>query len=125
MQDRRPTRRRQCRIRKRMIFAISFMAFSFLFYQSALTFKQDQVASAVMTAHQSVAALPAPTDLPRQNANMNTHTQGVTETPLQGPAAVSLAFRINSSPELSARMRRIQRREEINVVPETLPEIVN
>lgn len=125
MQDRRPTRRRRRRIRKRMIFAITFMVFSVLFYQSAQTFKQDRIALATMTAPQSVAALPGPAGLPHPNTGTETGTPDVSAVPLQGPAAVGLAFRINSGPELNARLARIQRREEVIPVPAALPELVN
>ena len=125
MQDRRPTKRRQRRIRKRMIFAITFMAFSVVFYQSAQTFKQDRIASAIMTAPQSAAALPGPVGLPHRNTTTDTGTQDVSTVPLQGPVAAGLAFRINNGPELNARLARIQRREEIIAVPAALPQIVN
>ena len=125
MQDRRPTKRRQRRIRKRMIFAITFMAFSVVFYQSAQTFKQDRIASAIMTAPQSVAALPGPAGAPQPITGSKTSTEAGSTIPLQGPAAVGLAFRINSGPELNARLARSQRREEIIAVPAALPQIVN
>jgi len=108
-----------------MIFAITFMAFSVLFYQSAHTFKQDRIASAVMTAPQSVAALPGPVGLPHQNTRTEFGAQDVSSVPLQGPAAVGLAFRINNGPELNARLARIQQREEVIAVPAALPQIVN
>ena len=108
-----------------MIFAITFMAFSVLFCQSAQTFKHDRIASAMMTVPKSVVALPGPVGLPQPSTGTEPGTQDVSAAQLQGPAAVGLAFRISSGPELNARLARIQRREEIIPVPAALPELVN
>lgn len=87
------------------MFAFAFLGFSVLFYQSALTFKQDLIASATMTA-------PHPETVP-QTARYNgvaelALSDSIPPSPLQGPAAVGLAFRINSSPDLRAMVARLQ-----------------
>ena len=87
--------------------------------------RQTRLSSAIMTAPQTVAALPGPVGLPHRNTTTDTGTQDVSTVPLQGPVAADLAFRINNGPELNARLARIQRREEIIAVPAALPQIVN
>lgn len=105
MQDRRPTKRRQSRFRKRIVFALAFMGFSVLFYQSALTFEQDRIASATMTApyRQAVAQT-----APRNGTADLALSDSLSPPLLQGPAAVGLAFRINGGPDLRAQIARLQ-----------------
>jgi len=119
MQDRRPTRRKQRRFRKRILTGVAFLGFSVLFYQSAESFKQDQIASAAMAAPIATAmATAARTEsfqagilqanaavaVPRGRARglLSPHMA------FQGPAAVGLAFRINNGPELRAKVARFQ-----------------
>ena len=106
MQDRSPIKCRQRRIRKRIVFAVAFMGFSVLFYQSALTFKQDRIASATVTA-------PFPETFTQSASQKGVASLALADSisppPLQGPAAAGLAFRINSSPDLRAMVARLQR----------------
>lgn len=102
------------------MFALAFMGFSVLFYQSALTFKQDRIALAAMMA-------PGPQSAP-QGSDALRALAGSERPPLQGPAAVGLAFRINSGPDLRATIARLGQngayQTAIAVDSRPLPEII-
>ena len=102
MQDRRPIKRRQRRFRKRVLFAMAFAGFSVLFYQSALTFKQDRIAAAVMTAPHHDSLPHGAGAVSAATVGSDSKTVPYAAAPLQGPVAVGLAFRINGTPGLDA-----------------------
>ena len=110
MQDRRPIKRRQRRFRKRILFAMAFAGFSVLFHQSALTFKQDRIAAAVMTAPHHDSLPHGAGAVSAATVGSDSKTVPYAAAPLQGPVAVGLAFRINRTPGLDAAGARIQRR---------------
>jgi hypothetical protein len=114
MQERRHTRRMRHRLRKRILFAFAFLGFSAVFYESAQTFQQDQIASTAVT---SLAGAPTPisTIVPSKPVT-------AVEPPQQGPVAVGLAFRINGDPGLRDRYAHI--RSLNSGAPVTLPELV-
>ena len=114
MQERRHTRRMRHRLRKRILFAFAFLGFSAVFYESALTFQQDQIASTSVTAVAQMPALVSSVAPPKPETAL--------EPPLQGPVAVGLAFRINGDPGLRDRYAHIR---SLNTgEPVTLPELV-
>ena len=102
MQDRRPIKRRQRRFRKRILFAMAFAGFSVLFHQSALTFKQDRIAAAVMTAPHHDSLPHGAGAVSAATVGSDSKTVPYAAAPLQGPVAVGLAFRINRTPGLDA-----------------------
>ncbi len=117
MQDRRPIKRRQRRFRKRVLFAMAFAGFSVLFYQSALTFKQDRIAAAVMTAPHHDSLPHGAGAVSAATVGSDSKTVPYAAAPLQGPVAVGLAFRINGTPGLDAVGARIQRRDARDGAP--------
>lgn len=121
MQERRHTRRMRHRIRKRVVFAMAFLGFSTLFYQSIRSFEQDQAAALhyAPPAFDAIAlktpgsAFEPPSDTSRISGR----------TALQGPVAIGLAFRIDGNPELHAQLARLRDRD--NLEPVLLPELVS
>lgn len=114
MQERRHTRRMRHRIRKRVVFAMTFLGFSTLFYQSVQSFDQDRAVAATY--------IPPVSDTYRLAA-AGSISLPVSGTPLQGPVAIGLAFRINGNPGLHAQLARLRHQE--NVDPVVLPELVS
>lgn len=102
MQERRYTRRMRRRIRKRVLFSMAFLGFSILFYHSVQSFKQDRIASVTYAI---------PTVSPVARAAQDTVPHSTPDTPLQGPVAVGLAFRINGDPGLHAQLAQSRNRD--------------
>lgn len=118
MQERKHTRRMRHRIRKRVLFAMAFLGFSTLFYQSVRSFEQDHAIAAGYAPRPGDAVAPAAPD---------TVSAPARDTGLQGPVAIGLAFRINGNPGLHAQLARLRDRDSTDdgTGPVILPALVS